>query len=144
VVQAFDVRERFFHFEFFLKEDGSWVALEVNMRPPGGWTTDIMNFSNDIDIYKGYADLMVHGHFPFTVSNPYHTAYIGRKERNYKYSHEEILQKFPTEIKHHNSTVGVFHAVMGHYGYLVRSEDLGHIEHMVQIIQQNEESDSNG
>jgi len=34
--RAFDVRERFFHFEFFRDDrDGGITALEVNMRPPG-------------------------------------------------------------------------------------------------------------
>ncbi len=35
--RAFDVRERFFHFEFFRTDgDGGITALEVNLRPPGG------------------------------------------------------------------------------------------------------------
>lgn len=35
VLDAFGVRERFFHFEFFrLQDSGEIYALEVNMRPP--------------------------------------------------------------------------------------------------------------
>ena len=55
VLKAFDVRERFFHFEFFRDPEDRIVALEVNMRPPGGMTTDMFNFANDIDIYKEWA-----------------------------------------------------------------------------------------
>jgi carbamoylphosphate synthase large subunit len=45
VLEAFEVHERFFHFEFFREEiTGKLVALEVNMRPPGGLTTDIFNY----------------------------------------------------------------------------------------------------
>ena len=135
VVKAFDVRERFFHFEFFLTEAGSWVALEVNMRPPGGWTTDIMNFSNDIDIYKGYAELLVKGHFPYTAERRWHCAYVGRKQRLYQFSHEEILHKLGAAIKHHEPMAAVFHQVMGHYGYLLCSEDLEHLKEMIQTIQ---------
>jgi len=38
LVEAFRVRERFFHFEFFRRPDGTLWAMEVNMRPPGGMT----------------------------------------------------------------------------------------------------------
>ena len=36
LVKAFKLRERFFHFEFFRLSDGSLMALEINVRPPGG------------------------------------------------------------------------------------------------------------
>ena len=60
VVQTFDTNSRFFHCEFFrLLEDkpglgnkGDIIGLEVNMRPPGGYTPDMMNFANDIDVYQ--------------------------------------------------------------------------------------------
>ena len=52
-VKSFGVRSRFVHFEFFrLTEDqpsmgkkGDVVALEVNMRPCGGFSPDMMNFT---------------------------------------------------------------------------------------------------
>ena len=51
VIKAFDSNSRLFHLEFFrLKEAreglggvGDLVGLEVNMRPPGGYTPDMMN-----------------------------------------------------------------------------------------------------
>ena len=52
--RAFDVRGRFFHLEFFRADrDGGIVALEVNLRPPGGLTTDMFNYANDFDIVPG-------------------------------------------------------------------------------------------
>jgi hypothetical protein len=42
ILKAFEVKERFFHFEFFKLNDGRYFALEVNMRPPGGLTTDML------------------------------------------------------------------------------------------------------
>ncbi len=59
VLGAFDVRERFFHFEFFRQEGtGELIALEVNLRPPGGLTTDMFNFACDFDIYNGWASIL--------------------------------------------------------------------------------------
>ena len=57
-VNAFGVASRFVHLEFFrltkalkgLGEVGYFVALEVNMRPAGGYTPDMMNFSQSVDV----------------------------------------------------------------------------------------------
>jgi biotin carboxylase len=72
VLKAFDVRERFFHFEFFRAEqDNQIVALEVNMRPPGGLTTDMFNYSNDIDVYREWAHVVVYNRFTSKYTRPY-------------------------------------------------------------------------
>ena len=67
-VKAFEVRERFFHIEFFETAPGNYVALEVNMRPPGGFTTDMFNFACDIDVYNLWAQVMMHGSCPAEIS----------------------------------------------------------------------------
>ncbi|HEY9838863.1 MAG: acetyl-CoA carboxylase biotin carboxylase subunit family protein [Candidatus Sericytochromatia bacterium] len=134
-VKAFGIRERFFHFEFFRKPDGSWVALEVNMRPPGGWTTDMMNFANDIDVYKGYAELLTKGAFPYAAERTYHCAYAGRKQRDYKFSHAQLLERFGPKLVHHGPMSEVFQRVMGVYGYLVRSRDLEELNQMIETVQ---------
>lgn len=51
-VKAFDIRERFFHIEFFRKDSNTYHALEVNVRPPGGFTVDMMNYACDISHYS--------------------------------------------------------------------------------------------
>ena len=54
----FGIRERFFHIEFFEQPDGGYRALEINIRPPGGFTTDMMNYSADIDMYRLWARML--------------------------------------------------------------------------------------
>ena len=69
VVKAFGVRNRFFHFEFFrLDEDkdslghrGDIIGLEVNMRAPGGYIPDKMNYAFDVDVYQIWAETLVLG-----------------------------------------------------------------------------------
>ena len=59
-VKAFGVKSRFVHFEFFrLRQDqkglgrrGEIMALEVNMRPCGGFGPDMMDYANSTDVYK--------------------------------------------------------------------------------------------
>jgi hypothetical protein len=137
VLKAFGVRERFFHFEFFRRHsDGQIVALEVNMRPPGGMTTDMFNFANDIDIYAEWAHVVVHNHFTAKYTRPYHCCYVGRKfNRSYSHTHNEILHEMGSRLSHHEAISGVFSAAMGDYGYLVRSPELSEIMEMVQYIQ---------
>jgi len=135
VLKAFNVRERFFHFEFFRDNKDRIVALEVNMRPPGGLTTDMFNYANDIDIYREWAYLVVYNSFNATYQRKYHCAYISRKSnRSYAYSHEQILSQFQEQIVHHQIISGVFSAALGDYGYLVRSPDLADIHAMAGYI----------
>ena len=62
-IKAFGAKSRFFHCEFFrLNEDkeglgqkGDYVALEVNMRPAGGYTPDLINYANSVDCYQIWA-----------------------------------------------------------------------------------------
>lgn len=126
VLRAFGVRERFFHFEFFRRHsDGQLVALEVNMRPPGGLTTDMFNYANDIDIYREWARLVVTGRFEANYSRPYHCCYVGRKNnRRYRYSHQEILDHLAYRLCHHEPIQSVFRGAIGDYGYLLRSPEL--------------------
>ena len=137
-LSAFNVRERFFHFEFFrLNSDQSIIALEVNIRPPGGMTTDMFNFANDIDIYHEWAHVIVHNRFTADYTREYHCAYIGRKfNRHYAHTHADVLAELDDMLVHHSSVSGIFSAALGDYGYLVRSPDLDEIHSMAAYIHQ--------
>lgn len=124
-VKAFDVRERFFHFEFFELADGSLVALEVNIRPPGGLTTDMFNFANDFDAYGAWAELLVHGHTRAKAERPYFVAYVSRKTQySYLWPHESVLREFGPLIVHHEAISGIFSQAIGNYGYILRHPEL--------------------
>ncbi len=136
VLRAFDVRERFFHFEFFRSNaDNSIVALEVNIRPPGGLTTDMWNYANNIDIYREWAHVVVHNRFTAKYNYKYHCCYIGRKYRkHYAHTHEQVLYKYGADIIYHTPISGIFSAALGDYGYLARSAELGEITEIADYI----------
>ncbi|HEX5836496.1 MAG TPA: ATP-grasp domain-containing protein [Anaerolineales bacterium] len=139
LLEAFDVRERFFHFEFFRQEgSGDLIALEVNMRPPGGLTTDMFNYACDIDIYNAWASIVAGKGFPYPgYSQKYFCCYVGRKgNRSYAHSEQEILSTFGDKISHHESISGVFSAALGNYGYLVRSQELKEVVAIAKFIQE--------
>jgi len=137
VLKAFDVRERFFHFEFFRADrDNQIVALEVNIRPPGGLTTDMFNYANDIDVYREWAHVVVYNRFTARYTRPYHCCYISRKSRKrYAHTHEQVMQKYGHCIIHHEPISGIFSAALGDYGYLARSPELSEIFEAVAYIQ---------
>jgi hypothetical protein len=135
LVEVYQTRERFFHFEFFRKPEGQLIALEVNMRPPGGLTTDMWNYANDINIYYEYANVVVNNQFSGIVNRPYYVIYIGRRNNKlYRHSHQEVMTSFPGKIVHHEPISGIFASAIGDYGYLARSSDLTEVEQIAQWV----------
>lgn len=129
LVEAYGLRERFFHFEFFRLRDGGVVGLEVNMRPPGGLTTDMWNYANDIDIYCEYANVVTANRFEPEVTYPYYCAYMGRRRgKPYRYTPEELVKRFPKQVVHHEAISGIFASAIGDYGILVRSPEFEEVE----------------
>lgn len=138
-LEAFDVRERFFHFEYFcLAETGQLLALEVNMRPPGGLTTDMFNYSCDINIYDAWASIIAGKGFPYPdYTHKYYCCYASRKwNRSYAHREEEIFSAYGDKICQHESISGIFSAALGSYGYLLRSPDLQEVLSMAKFIQE--------
>lgn len=139
IVRVYQLKARFFHFEFFRTADGQLIALEVNMRPPGGLTTDMFNYANDTDVYQEWANIIVNNRFEGRNDRPYHCAYVGRKNnKSYRHSHQEILSELKGALMHHEPISGIFRAALGDYGYLIRSPDLAEIERMAAFIQEKE------
>ncbi len=135
LVKQYNLRERFFHFEFFRTPQGGLVGLEVNMRPPGGLTTDMWNFANDIDIYREYANVVARNCFEARVTRPYFCAYLGRRAgRAYAHPVEEIRAAFPGKVVHATPIDGIFAAAIGDFGILVRSPEREEIEAMAQMV----------
>lgn len=135
-VKAFDVRGRFFHLEFFRMKNGKICALEVNMRPPGGFTMDMFNYACDVDMYKAWAEVQAKGTISLQYERKYHTCYIARKNRiPYKYSHMEVVHKLGDMLVYYKELPPVIARGMGDIGYLVRAEKLEDIMNAVHLIQ---------
>lgn len=109
-IKAFGAKSRFFHCEFFqLNEDkpglgkkGDYVALEVNMRPAGGYTPDMINFANSVDCYQIWADMVCYDEVRHLDLNgpKYYCVYASRRDcHSYKHSHEQILARYGSRLK---------------------------------------------
>lgn len=109
-IKAFGAKSRFFHCEFFqLNEDkpglgkkGDYVALEVNMRPAGGYTPDMINFANSVDCYQIWADMVCYDEVRHLDLNgpKYYCVYASRRDcHSYKHTHEQILARYGSRLK---------------------------------------------
>jgi len=130
-VEAFDTRSRFFHFEFFrLDEDkdglgkkGDLVGLEVNMRAPGAYMPDMMNYTYDIDIYSIWADMLIYDKSFVDIDKKYSVAYVSRREGlDYKNSIKDIKDKYKNRILVDVNVPKALSEAMGDRVLLVRSK----------------------
>lgn len=107
VLKAFGVKSRFVHFEFFrltcdqrIGKKGEVIALEVNMRPSGGISPDMMNYANSTDVYKIWADMIAYDSTLVTTGEKYYCGFCGRRDgKNYQYMEQDIRDRFGANIK---------------------------------------------
>lgn len=137
IVAAFGLKERFFHVEFFRTwDDKRLVALEINIRPPGGMLLDLYNFSADVDLYAEWARITAWPDYtPPPFERKYHGAFFGRrKNRNYAHSHEQVVAAFPAKLMHQSAIPEAFSAPMGDMCYIFRAPSLQEIEEIARYV----------
>lgn len=126
-IKAFDVKNRFVHFEFFrltddmegLGKKGEIIGLEVNMRPSGGCTPDMINFAHSTDVYKIWADMIAYDSTLKPTGPDYFCIFSGRRNgKNFKLSHEDLLAKYGSHIRQHCPVSDVLSGAMANYMYL--------------------------
>ncbi|NGZ74041.1 ATP-grasp domain-containing protein [Saccharibacillus alkalitolerans] len=137
ILAAFGIRERFFHIELFRSnKDGRLIALEVNMRPPGAWMTDAINYSYDVDVYSLWAKMVVHGGSGEPPRGRYYTGYASRKDRKtYVRGHEEIMRQLGGEIVRYDAIDEIFSRASGNRAYQFRAESLERVREIADYIQ---------
>lgn len=107
VVNAFGIRNRFFHGEYFvlnsdqkgLGKKGDLVALEMNFRPPGGFCPDLINYSYDEDVYSLWAQVLLKKTCPEYNKAKYSAGFVGRRSGiDYLNSLEMLMDKYSGEL----------------------------------------------
>ena len=126
-VKAFGVKSRFVHFEFFrLTQDqegmgkkGDVVALEVNMRPSGGFTPDMINFAQSTDVYKIWADMIAFDKSTKPVGESFYCGFIGRRDgKNFVMDHDAIMAKYGHCMRMVERIPEVLSGAMGNQMYM--------------------------
>ena len=134
-VEAFGVRERFFHIEWFRTAPHKYCFLEINVRPPGLYTIDMMNYSADINLYETWAGSF-HDAYPY--DNPkikYSVGFAGRRvNEHFKHSTEEVLSQFGENMIMAEPVPGAYADAMGEFFFLVRHPDVEYVKHILKYI----------
>ncbi len=106
-LKAFGVKSRFIHFEFFrlncdqhIGKKGEVVALEVNMRPSGGISPEMMNYANSTDVYKIWADMVAFDSSSKGTGERFYCAFVGRRDgKPYIHGDGEVLARYGRAMK---------------------------------------------
>ena len=126
-VKSFGVRSRFIHFEFFrltqdqpgMGQKGDVVALEVNMRPCGGFSPDMMNYANSTDVYKIWADMIAFDRSTLPSGQHYFCAFAGRRDgKPFALSHDEILRRYSAQLRMVERIPDALSGAMGNQMYV--------------------------
>ena len=142
-VKAFGIKSRFVHLEFFqldrdregLSKKGDYVGLEVNMRPPGGYTPDMMNFAHSTDVYQIWADMVAFNERRKGEGEQYYCAYASRRDgHSYKHSHEEIRARYGTAMCMCERVPDALSDDLGNMAYIVRLQDKKEIEPFFRFV----------
>ena len=144
-VKAFGVDRRFVHLEFFrltkarkgLGRVGDFVALEVNMRPAGGYTPDMMDFAHSTDVYQIYADMVAYDERRVPES-PCHAycVYASRKDgHTYARTHEEIMAVYGACMMMQEEMPPMNWPQMGRYMYTARLDTFEEAQAFIEFVQ---------
>ena len=144
-VKAFGVDRRFVHLEFFrltkakpgLGSAGDFVALEVNMRPAGGYTPDMMDFAHSTDVYRIYADMVCFDERRLPESKEhFYCVYASRKDgHRYVHSHEEIMARYGAFMVMQEEMPPMNWPQMGRYMYTARLGTMEEAKAFIGFVQ---------
>ena len=156
-VEAFNVKSRFVHLEFFrlntnregLGNIGDFVALEVNMRPAGGYTPDMINYAHSTDVYKIWADMICYNKSQLASAyqhnsgnalslpwhNEYYCAFASRRDI-YKYAHsnEDVKNKYKDRLVMCERMPEILSGAMGNQMFTVKLDEYNDVEEFVHYV----------
>lgn len=136
-IKEFGIRNRFFHLEFFRTEEDELVALEINVRPPGGWSLDMFNYTSDISVFDLYAKMILGQENLEKPEIKYHCAFVGVRyglENELKHNHQDSYNKYGHLIVKSGAMPDIFAGVMGNYCYIIRSKDFKELMDAAEYI----------
>lgn len=143
VLKEFGVRNRFFHFEFFridrskkgLGRKGDIIGLEVNMRVPGGWIPDQMNYATDSDVYTIWADSIIYDRSFMDCNFRHYVTHIGRRDSiAYTHSNDEIRAHLGNHIVMEIDAPELAIPEIGNHVFLIKADTLEERDALVNFV----------
>lgn len=129
-IKGFGITNRFVHMEFFrLTEDkpglgqkGDYVGLEVNVRAPGGYSPDLINYAHSFDIYQIWADMVTFGTSERGQNGEtFFATYASRRDMyRYAHTHQEIMDRYGNVIVKQGRMPDILSDDLGNDFYVAR------------------------
>ena len=145
VIKAFNVKKRFFHLEFFrLTKDvpnvgkvNDIVALETNMRPAGGYTPDLINFSQSVNCYQIYADIMAFNENHGEMDLPKYYAACASRRDCVDYANDDgtVYDKYRNNICASGRYPDVLSGAMGNRFFMAKFDTLEEVQEFQEFCE---------
>lgn len=136
--KAFQVRSRLIHFEFFrLTEDqeglgrrGDLLGLEVNMRPSGGYSPDMINYAGSVDVYQMWADMVCQDRvFLDPQRRTYYCLFLGRRDfKQYLHEDAELRRDWAHRLVMDRRMPDALSGTMGNRLFMLRCRDMQEVD----------------
>ena len=142
-VKAFNIKSRFVHLEYFqldrdregLGRKGDYVGLEVNMRPPGGYTPDMMNYAHQTDVFQIWADMVAFDEARKPLGEDAYCAYAARRDgKAYKHSDTEIRERYGSAICFQGRVPDALADDLGNFCYMARLKEKKDIQPFFDFV----------
>ena len=144
--KGFGLRSRFVHQEYFrLTEDkpglgaaGDYVGLEVNVRPPGGYTPDLMNYAHAIDVYQIWADMVCFDRTDVVAGGTDAFCVYASRRDIYEYAHpiDEVRARFGSAVMWAQRMPDGLSDDLGNFGVVARLATQDEVDDFVAFVQE--------
>lgn len=144
--KAFGITNRFVHLEFFrldrdrrgLGKKGDYVGLEVNMRPPGGYTPDMINWAHSIDVKKVWADMVAFDESRTEMGEQFYCVYASRRDfNNYAHSIEDVAAKYGSAVLMNERAPEILSAAMGNHLFTAKFKTSEEVDEFVAYVHEH-------
>lgn len=143
-LKAFKARSKFFHLEFIKLEEtkrglgkaGRYVAIEADMRPADGYTSDMINYANSVDIYQLWADMIVFDELRHEYNGEKHYCVSAnrRDTKNYVHTKQEIIEQYGKYIVMNERISDDFSPCLGNEVYSARVDTIKQLESFINFV----------
>ena len=143
-VKSFGITQRFVHMEFFrlteakagLGEVGDYVGLEVNVRAPGGYNPDMVNYAHSFDVYQIWADMVTTGTSTHAAEGETFYCLFAAQRDCYTYAHsvEDILGRYGDVIVKNGRMPDALSDDMGNTFFMARLKEFEDVKQFAAFV----------
>ena len=106
-------------------------------RPAGGWTPDMYNYANSVDVYSIWADMVVYDKTYVDLNQrKYFAVYAGRRNgKNYIHTPEEIRERYRDQIVMDEDIPEIISGAMGDHMWTARLDTEEQKDEFIDFVQ---------